>query len=135
MSAACLRRGSSGLAQRWYGSLGRSSDSHTHSTMFSFQCMSIISACPTACVDSTLDISKRAAPTLATAVTTKHGATVSDLDLCVTTCIQACNSDAIVNVAGIFGPVLAGYLCNLRWLQRRGTMILGALLTMVFFFA
>jgi sugar phosphate permease len=42
---------------------------------------------------------------------------------------------AIVNVAGIFGPVLAGYMCNQRYLQRRGTMIVGALITMVFFFA
>jgi sugar phosphate permease len=42
---------------------------------------------------------------------------------------------AIVNVAGIFGPVLAGWMCQQRYLQRRGTMVVGALLTMVFFFA
>jgi hypothetical protein len=42
---------------------------------------------------------------------------------------------AIVNFAGIFGPVLAGVMCNSCFLQRRGTMIVGALTTMVFFFA
>ncbi len=42
---------------------------------------------------------------------------------------------AIVNMCGVFGPVLAGYMCNLRLLGRRGTMVIGALITMVFFFA
>ncbi|KAL9079619.1 MAG: hypothetical protein Q9157_001504 [Trypethelium eluteriae] len=43
---------------------------------------------------------------------------------------------AIVNVCGIFGPVLAGIMCASRWFWgRRGTMIFGALITMVFFFA
>lgn len=42
---------------------------------------------------------------------------------------------AIVNVCGIFGPMLAGAMCASRlfW-GRRGTMIIGALITMVFFF-
>lgn len=43
---------------------------------------------------------------------------------------------AIVNVCGIFGPVLAGWMCASRWFWgRRGTMVIGALITMVFFFA
>jgi hypothetical protein len=43
---------------------------------------------------------------------------------------------AITNACGIFGPILAGYLCRTRWCWgRRGTMILGALVTMVFFFS
>lgn len=43
---------------------------------------------------------------------------------------------AIVNVCGIFGPMLAGAMCasKLFW-GRRGTMVIGALITMVFFFA
>lgn len=42
---------------------------------------------------------------------------------------------AIVNVCGIFGPMLAGAMCASRlfW-GRRGTMIIGALITMIFFF-
>lgn len=43
---------------------------------------------------------------------------------------------AIVNVCGVFGPVLAGGMCASRWFWgRRGTMVIGALITMVFFFA
>jgi hypothetical protein len=42
---------------------------------------------------------------------------------------------ALVNVAGIGGPLLAGVMCNSRFFQRRGTMVIGALATMVFFFA
>jgi hypothetical protein len=42
---------------------------------------------------------------------------------------------AIVNVSGVFGPILAGYMCNSKYFWgRRGTMIIGALVTMVFFF-
>lgn len=42
---------------------------------------------------------------------------------------------AIINVCGIFGPVLAGFMCSSRWFWgRRGTMIIGALVTMIFFF-
>src|SRR6202012_5829989 len=42
----------------------------------------------------------------------------------------------IVNACGIFGPLLAGAMCNLGWFWgRRGTMIIGALVTMVFFFS
>ncbi|KAL4801862.1 major facilitator superfamily domain-containing protein [Aspergillus unguis] len=43
---------------------------------------------------------------------------------------------AITNMCGIFGPILAGFMCRLRWFWgRRGTMIIGALITMVFFFS
>jgi len=43
---------------------------------------------------------------------------------------------AIVNMCSIFGPVLAGFMCASPWFWgRRGTMIIGALVTMVFFFA
>ncbi|KAL6232212.1 hypothetical protein BDW75DRAFT_25098 [Aspergillus navahoensis] len=43
---------------------------------------------------------------------------------------------AITNACGIFGPILAGCMCRLRWCWgRRGTMIIGALVTMVFFFS
>ncbi|MCJ1478764.1 hypothetical protein MMC13_007448 [Lambiella insularis] len=42
---------------------------------------------------------------------------------------------AIVNMCGVWGPVLAGYLCNLKFLGRKGTMAVGALVTMIFFFA
>ncbi|KAI1084915.1 MFS general substrate transporter [Whalleya microplaca] len=42
---------------------------------------------------------------------------------------------ALANVSGIFGPILAAWMCNTRLLGRRYTMVIGALLTMVFFFA
>ncbi|KZP32835.1 membrane transporter [Athelia psychrophila] len=42
---------------------------------------------------------------------------------------------AIVNVCGIFGPVLAAGLCDIRALGRKWTMVIGALVTMVFLFA
>ncbi|MCJ1450161.1 hypothetical protein MMC28_000490 [Mycoblastus sanguinarius] len=41
---------------------------------------------------------------------------------------------AIVNVCGIFGPVIAGFLCRTP-LGRKYTMVVGALITMAFFFA
>lgn len=42
---------------------------------------------------------------------------------------------AINNTCGIFGPILAGLMCRSRWFWgRRGTMIIGAMITMVFFF-
>lgn len=41
---------------------------------------------------------------------------------------------AIINTCGIFGPVPAAFLCATR-LGRRGTMVVGALATMAFFFA
>ncbi|CAI7663111.1 unnamed protein product [Penicillium manginii] len=42
---------------------------------------------------------------------------------------------AINNTCGIFGPILAGLMCRSRWFWgRRGTMIIGAIITMVFFF-
>jgi len=40
----------------------------------------------------------------------------------------------LVNFSGIWGPVLAGWMCQTR-LGRKGTMIIGALVTCVFFFA
>ncbi|KAL4789427.1 major facilitator superfamily domain-containing protein [Aspergillus venezuelensis] len=43
---------------------------------------------------------------------------------------------AITNMCGIFGPILAGFMCRLKWFWgRRGTMIIGALVTMIFFFS
>ena len=42
---------------------------------------------------------------------------------------------ALVNFSGIWGPVLAGWMCNLRFLGRKYTMVIGALVTCVFFFA
>jgi hypothetical protein len=42
---------------------------------------------------------------------------------------------AISNVASIPSPILAAYMCNSKWFWgRRGTMIIGALATMVFMF-
>ena len=43
---------------------------------------------------------------------------------------------AAANLCSIPSPILAGYMCKSRWFWgRRGTMIIGAMLTMVFFFA
>ncbi|KAK8204599.1 Filamentous Growth Regulator [Zalaria obscura] len=43
---------------------------------------------------------------------------------------------AIANLCSIPSPVLAGYMCRSPWFWgRRGTMIIGALVTMAFFFA
>ncbi|KAK7980812.1 pectinesterase precursor [Apiospora arundinis] len=42
---------------------------------------------------------------------------------------------ALTNVSGIFGPVIAGWMCNQRLLGRKYTMTVGALVTMAFFFA
>lgn len=42
---------------------------------------------------------------------------------------------AIVNMVAIFGPVPAAVLCETKLLGRKGTMTIGALLTMAFFFA
>ncbi|PIA94424.1 putative MFS-type transporter [Cercospora beticola] len=43
---------------------------------------------------------------------------------------------AIANLCGIPSPVLAGFMCKSRWFWgRRGTMIIGALSAMTFFFA
>ncbi|KAK3934771.1 hypothetical protein QBC46DRAFT_70157 [Diplogelasinospora grovesii] len=42
---------------------------------------------------------------------------------------------ALTNVSSIFGPVLAGWMCNLPILGRRYTMLIGALMTAAFFFA
>lgn len=41
----------------------------------------------------------------------------------------------INNTCSIFGPVLAGFMCRSRWFWgRRGTMVVGAMITMIFFF-
>ncbi|KAF4552429.1 MFS-type transporter-like protein 4 [Elsinoe fawcettii] len=43
---------------------------------------------------------------------------------------------ALANFSGIPSPILAGFMCKSKFFWgRRGTMIIGALLTMVFFFA
>ncbi|KAI9761501.1 MAG: hypothetical protein M4579_001011 [Chaenotheca gracillima] len=42
---------------------------------------------------------------------------------------------SIITVCGIWGPILAGFLCEVSFLGRRGTMVIGALTTMVFLFA
>ncbi|KAJ5153543.1 uncharacterized protein N7482_010021 [Penicillium canariense] len=42
---------------------------------------------------------------------------------------------AINNTCSVPGPILAGFMCRSRWFWgRRGTMVIGALITMVFFF-
>lgn len=42
---------------------------------------------------------------------------------------------AIINTCSIFGPMIAGGLVEVRFLGRRYTMVIGALLTMTFLFA
>lgn len=42
---------------------------------------------------------------------------------------------ALVNISGIPGPMLAGYMANWKPLGRKYTMVIGALVTMAFFFA
>lgn len=42
---------------------------------------------------------------------------------------------AIINACSIFGPMIAGGLVEVRFLGRRYTMVIGALLTMTFLFA
>ena len=42
---------------------------------------------------------------------------------------------AIINICSIFGPMIAGGLVEVRYLGRRYTMVIGALLTMIFLFA
>jgi MFS family permease len=42
---------------------------------------------------------------------------------------------ALVNFSGIWGPVLAGWMCQVPILGRKYTMVIGALVTCVFFFA
>ncbi|KAF4983799.1 hypothetical protein FZEAL_883 [Fusarium zealandicum] len=42
---------------------------------------------------------------------------------------------ALTNISGIFGPIIAAGLCNTSLLGRKYTMVIGALLTMSFFFA
>lgn len=40
----------------------------------------------------------------------------------------------LTNVSGIVGPLIAGSLANIKCLGRKYTMVIGALLTMTFFF-
>ncbi|KAJ2998780.1 hypothetical protein NUW58_g220 [Xylaria curta] len=40
----------------------------------------------------------------------------------------------LANISGIFGPIVAGFLCNIKFLGRKYTMVIGALVTMAFFF-
>lgn len=40
----------------------------------------------------------------------------------------------LTNISGIPGPILAGFMCNTK-LGRKYTMVIGALITMAFFFA
>ncbi|KAK3386630.1 major facilitator superfamily domain-containing protein [Podospora didyma] len=42
---------------------------------------------------------------------------------------------ALTNVSSIFGPILAAWMCNIPFLGRRYTMLIGALMTAAFFFA
>lgn len=42
---------------------------------------------------------------------------------------------ALTNVCSIFGPLIAGGVVEIRFLGRRYTMVIGALLTMIFLFA
>ncbi|KAI5459038.1 major facilitator superfamily domain-containing protein [Mariannaea sp. PMI_226] len=41
----------------------------------------------------------------------------------------------LTQLSGCFGPILAGFMCNVPWLGRKYTMVIGALLTCLFFFA
>lgn len=42
---------------------------------------------------------------------------------------------AITNMCTIFGPIIAGFMCRSRWFWgRRGRMVFGAIVTMIFFF-
>lgn len=53
----------------------------------------------------------------------------------VTSAYQTWRNYALVQVCGIFGPILGGYLANWKLMGRRYAMITGALVTMAFFFA
>lgn len=53
----------------------------------------------------------------------------------VTSAYQTWRNYALVQVCGIFGPIVGGCLANWKLLGRRYAMITGALITMAFFFA
>ncbi|KAI1618799.1 putative MFS transporter [Exophiala viscosa] len=53
----------------------------------------------------------------------------------VTSTYETWRNYALVQVCGIFGPIVGGYMSNVRVLGRRYTMVIGALITMAFFFA
>jgi MFS family permease len=49
---------------------------------------------------------------------------------------QSMKGQGLTNsIIGIFGPLLAGWMCNLPGVGRKNTMIFGALVTMAFMFA
>ncbi|KAJ5910327.1 MFS transporter [Penicillium tannophilum] len=53
----------------------------------------------------------------------------------VTSTYETWRNYALVQVCGIFGPMIGGHMANWRPLGRRYTMIIGAVVTMAFFFA
>ena len=53
----------------------------------------------------------------------------------VTSTYETWRNYALVQVSGTFGPILGGLMANTKWFGRRYTMIIGALVTMAFFFA
>lgn len=53
----------------------------------------------------------------------------------VTSTYQTWRNYALVQVCGIFGPMVGGHMANWKLLGRRYTMIIGAVITMAFFFA
>lgn len=56
-------------------------------------------------------------------------------DVDVVTPFEKWRNYALTNISGIFGPILAAWMCNIPLLGRRYTMLIGALLTAAFFFA
>jgi hypothetical protein len=53
----------------------------------------------------------------------------------VTSTYETWRNYALVQVCGIFGPMVGGHMANMRVFGRRYTMIIGAVITMAFFFA
>ncbi|KAL6867095.1 MFS general substrate transporter [Trichoderma novae-zelandiae] len=53
----------------------------------------------------------------------------------VTSTFETWRNYALVQVCGIFGPILGAVMCNWKPLGRKYTMVIGALVTMAFFFA
>ena len=53
----------------------------------------------------------------------------------VTSAYQTWRNYALVQVCSIFGPIVGGHLANIQLIGRRYAMIIGALITMAFFFA
>ena len=59
-----------------------------------------------------------------------HGSSANDISAFI-----SWRDYALTNIVSIFGPILAGWLCNLPFLGRRYTMVIGGLVGMAFFFA